>query len=315
MINPILEMKTETILAQTLNRDLKQTIKERRQSISRFCKAKEKSTIVAPINPKIEEKDSCLKEKSSNKPPLQIMVDLEKEKQLLKMAKEEYQSYADIAKFSERLNLRPGIVYLTLKHHNFIQQNETTQYRVLDAYYKSNGNLRGVTEITGLNVWICAKTLEQLGISPNWASYKDRAETGNLGDWAEEEFKKLVPTALDMNMQYQMNNPGFDFMVNGKTIDVKSSNIRKSRSSLQYAFRIRGENKTDLPDFFCLFLIKEGCKEPKSGNYNILLIPKEVLPEKNLSINISLKEGKGNSTMYWDFEVEPSVLHSILDEI
>ncbi|MFK5041539.1 hypothetical protein ACI3P4_11670 [Glaesserella parasuis] len=47
-----------------------------------------------------------------------IIADKDKEQQLLKMAKEHYTSYADVAKFADALNLRAGIVYLTLKYIN-----------------------------------------------------------------------------------------------------------------------------------------------------------------------------------------------------
>lgn len=248
-------------------------------------------------------------------PLTRIIADNEKEQQLLQMAKDRYQSYQDIAMFAKALDLRPGIVYLTLKHHSFIKQNETTEYRVLDAYYRNNGNLKAITEEVKLNVWLCAKTIEKLGLPPNWASYKERADSGKVGDWAEEEFRRLVPGALDMNMQYQMNNPLFDFIVNGKTVDVKSSNLRVNRTSLQYSVRIRNHSDSEMPDFFCLFLIKERNKEAKEGNYHILLIPKEVLPSKNISISIVPKNTEANSAMYWDFEVEPAALAAMLDDI
>ncbi|MFW9304104.1 riboflavin synthase subunit alpha, partial [Glaesserella parasuis] len=90
-----------------------------------------------------------------------IIADKDKEQQLLKMAKEHYTSYADVAKFADALNLRAGIVYLTLKYHGFVKQTETTQYRVLDSYYRHNGDLKEITKDVGLTVWIVAKTLEQ----------------------------------------------------------------------------------------------------------------------------------------------------------
>lgn len=312
MMNPITEMQAQITTAKVLQRDLRQAVQEKKESISKFYSAKEKAEQAVQNPPKMANTPEPLPIVHK---PKQIIADAEKEQQLLKMAKEHYTSYADVAKFAEALGLRAGIVYLTLKHHNFIKQNETTQYRVLDSYYRNNGNLKAITLDTGLKVWIVSRTLEQLGIAPNWASYKERTETGNVGDWAEEEFKRLVPGALDMNMQYQMNNPGFDFMVNGKTVDVKSSNTRATRTSDQYYFRLRREKDDELPDFFCVFLIKDRNKEPGGDNYHILLIPKEVLPDIKKSISIVPKDRKANSTMYWDFEVEPVALAAVLDEI
>ncbi|MCT8517825.1 riboflavin synthase subunit alpha [Glaesserella parasuis] len=246
----------------------------------------------------------------------QIIADKDKEKQLLKMAKEHYRSYADVAKFADALNLRAGIVYLTLKYHGFIKKTETTQYRVLDSYYQHNGDLKEITKDVGLTVWIVAKNLEQLNLSPNWASYKERAETGLKGDWAENEFKRLVPSAIDMNIQYQMNNPRFDFIVNNKEIDVKYSSVRKVRGSKQYALRYDPDN---LPDFFCLFASDdevEKSDDPPSG-YRILLLPREILPKNKTQVNINSDPDnkRASSTMYWDFAVEPAALSALLGNI
>lgn len=245
-------------------------------------------------------------------------MDANKEQQLLKMAKEHYESYADVGKFAEVLDLKPGVVYLTLKHHSFIKQNETTQYRVLDAYYQHNGNLRAITETVGLSVWVVAKTLEQLGLSPDWSRYKAQAENSIKGDVAEAEFRRLVPSAIDMNRTYMRNNPVFDFVVNEKTVDVKLSTLTKSGrgSWQQYNFRARRTPEdTELPDFFCVFCAIDKDKPFQEGNYYVLLIPKEVIPDNNMRVAITKKGGTANSAMYWDFEVPPTALASILGDI
>lgn len=313
MTNPITEMQAQITTAKVLQRDLRQAVQEKKESISKFYSAKEKAEQAVQNPQKVAN--------TSEPPPAvykpkQIIADAEKEQQLLKMAKEHYTSYADVAKFAEALGLRAGIVYLTLKHHNFIKQNETTQYRVLDSYYRNNGNLKAITLDTGLKVWIVARTLEQLGISPNWVSYKDRASSNGQGDWAEEEFRRLVPGALDMNMQYQMNNEVFDFIVNDKTIDVKSTSLAHGTGNhRQYKLKIRKRPDSELPDFFCLFCIIDKNKENGAGNYHILLIPKEVVPDEKLSVAVCEKGSNANSSMYWDFEVEPVALAAMLEEI
>lgn len=244
-------------------------------------------------------------------------MDADKEQQLLKMAKAHYENYADVGRFAKVLDLKPGIVYLALKHHSFIKQNETTQYRVLDAYYQHNGNLRAITEAVGLSVWIVAKTLEQLGLSPNWYHYKAQAESSVKGDVAEAEFRRLVPSAVDMNRQYSRNNAVFDFIVNDKTVDVKLSTLSKSgRNFVQYNLKVRNTpDDNNLPDFFCIFCVIDRDKPFKEGNYRILLVPKEIIPEGNMKIAISRKGGTANSMLYWDFEVEPTALASILGDI
>ena len=255
------------------------------------------------------------------KPQLRrIIADETKEQQLLHLAQTQYQSYKDIAVFAEECGLKPGIVYHTLKYHNFIQQNETTEYRVLDAYYQCNGNLRGIVEMTGLGVWICAKTLENLGFSPKWQSYREiyQANSTPAGGWAEQEFKRLVPDAIDMNNHYRMNNPRFDFLFKDKEIDVKFSALRKTKgSNYQYSFRYKPD---EMPDLFCFFIAAISTEELKSqtpDEYKILLIPSAALPPDRdaLNINHDRNNKKALSRMYWDFEVAPAALESFLESL
>lgn len=312
MLDPINEMKAEITTAKVLQSELHNTLKKKRESIKGFYQAKEKAESEIPPEPL----------KVNIEPPPQpkyrVIADLEKEQALLKMAKAEYQSYADVAKFAKILNLRAGVVYLTLKHHGFIKQNETTQYRVLDSYYNNNGNLKAIVADVGLNVWLCAKTLEQLGLSPNWQSYKEDKVEVNLGDWAEEQFRKLVGNALDMNRYYQSSNPNYDFIINGKTVDVKGSTLKtgsgENARSPQYAFRIKSDSP---PDFYCVFLIKDKDKAYSLDNCHILLFPKDILPNNRKGVYIAKKSDTSTalSQMYWDFEVEPAALATMLEYI
>lgn len=255
-------------------------------------------------------------EPPKDQPKFNVMHDTEKERALLKLAKAEYECYQDVAKFAKMLNLKPGIVYLTLKRHNFIQQNETTQYRVLDSYYRNNGNLKAITIDVGLSVWLCAKTLEQLGLSPNWNSYRDsftRQGVNAQGASGEEEFKRLVPYAVDMNGQYQANNPVFDFLVGETTVDVKTGKLRRHPRSNSgwYEFKILSQ---ELPDFYAFFALKDSEKPLSAGNYHLFLIPSAVIPERISSVRIGeITERHRNP--YWDFEIEPAALSVILEEV
>lgn len=100
------------------------------------------------------------------------------------------------------MNIRAGAVYVVLKAHNFIKHADTTEHRVMTAYFKHNGKLAAITEETGLTVWIVAKTIENLGYSPRRQEYRDSryiTGSGRGGIGAEEQFKRLVPDAVDMN--------------------------------------------------------------------------------------------------------------------
>lgn len=236
------------------------------------------------------------------------------QKALLSLAKSEYQNYQDVRHFAERLSLRAGQVYEVLKHHGFIKQNETTEYRVMNAYFECEGNLKKITEQTGLTVWICAKTIEKCGYSPRWTSYRAYTESCNIGDWAEAEFNRLVPQSLNMNQRYQANHPVFDFVIGEKTIDVKASALRVSRTSLSYNFRYDPKN---MPDFFCLFCIPQTSREMKEiKKYHVLLIPSAALPTNKTTFRMTgSKETMAESRIYWDFEVQPCALAAFLDEL
>lgn len=310
MINPITEMRADITTTKVLQAELQQTLKQKRQAVHGFYTAKTKAENELPAerNVQIEPPKT---------PKYSPMADKSKEAELLKMAKARYQSYHDIAVFAKELGLRPGVVYLTLKHHNFIKPTESTQYRVLESYYRHNGNLRSITEETGLTVWICAKTIEQLGLSPKWQSYRASLSTtaSGIGNSGEEEFIRLVPQAVDMNQDYLMNNPTFDFIINEKTIDVKTGTLRINNSTSKdgnYAFRVNNER----PDFYCFFCVKDSEKGVISGNYHILLIPSVIIPSDKTTVFISHdKHANKNSALYWDFEVEPAALESVLESI
>lgn len=234
--------------------------------------------------------------------------------ELLSLAKHEYQDIHDVRRFADRLHIRPGIVYNTLKEHGFIRQNETTEYRVVNAYFEFGGNLKAIADTTKLPVWICAKTLEKFKYPTNWHQYKADSETANLGEWAENEFKRLVPQSLDMNRQYQPNNPIFDFFVGDKRIDVKCSGKRISRNSRSYNFRY---DPAELPDYFCLFAIPQECADIEQGKvneYHVFLFPSEILPSNKTSFRMTTDKynPKATSRIYWDFEVQPAALSAIL---
>lgn len=68
----------------------------------------------------------------------------ERETQILNWAKENYKDYHDIQICAEKLNIRAGAVYTVLKTHNFIKHADTTEHRVMSAYFKHNGRLAAI---------------------------------------------------------------------------------------------------------------------------------------------------------------------------
>lgn len=115
------EMKAEITTAQVLQNELRQTIQSKQKAVHAFYSAKEKSEQAVEIPKK------SAKIEPPPVPKFNTIADKDKEAELLKMAKARYQSYADVALFAKELNLRAGVVYLTLKHHGFIRQLATRQ--------------------------------------------------------------------------------------------------------------------------------------------------------------------------------------------
>ena len=86
---------------------------------------------------------------------------------------------------------------------------------------------------------------------------------------AEKLFQKIVPEAVDINSNFKMNNPDFDFTYNGLTIDVKYSSLLERRGCEYWNF------KNSKADVIIAFLERE--KESELDDPYILFIPTEVM--------------------------------------
>ncbi|OOF52742.1 hypothetical protein [Rodentibacter trehalosifermentans] len=242
-----------------------------------------------------------------------------RERIILNWAKEHYKGYTSINTFPfHQYDMKPkitaGVVYLCLKKHSFIQQNETTEYRVMDAYFRFNGNLLFMCEDLGLGVWIVAKTVEKLGYPPRWHEYRESRyiTRSSSGTSAEMKFKQLVPDAVDMNENYRENNPIFDFIVNEKTVDVKELTAisRKYNKQQYYDFKFP-KNEEERADFYCLFLCHDKQARMK-GSFDVLLIPQEALPMNKGQTQISVSETANSHKFFYQFQVDPTSLAYML---
>ncbi|WP_386696745.1 riboflavin synthase subunit alpha [Lonepinella sp. MS14436] len=302
-------LQSEITTAKLMNNEIRTKLNKMRDKVADFHQArqqvKENITSVEQAI-KFERKEKAMqKYVLPNKPP----TDKDLENKIIQLAKTKYETWRDIETIAQELGVRAGVVYLTLKHHSFIRQTETSDYRVVDAYYRCNKNLGLIAEEVGFSVWVCAKILEKHSLSPNWQTYKNRANSLSVGDIGEELFRKLVPEAVDMNVFVGENNPRFDFIVNEKTIDVKTA--RKNREGT-HKFRIRYQKGDEIPDYFCLFVASDE-KEIKQNNYAILLIPKEAIPAEITTLPLPQKGSlKSKYAVYWDFEVPPDSVSSML---
>lgn len=312
-----LETQTELIVGQVLTQQLKQQTKldSMRKSVSSYLQRKE----AAPPTPAAEplpKKEKAIAPMPAPLPPQEM------EEAIIAWAKCHYNGIDDIKRCATETGITAGKVYHTLKYHSFIKQNETTEYRVLNGYFKHNGRLADIAEETGLSVWVVAKTIQKLGYSPKWQEYRDSRylTKTSVGIGAEAKFKKLVPTALDANEDLRENMPGYDFIVNEKTVDVKESILysvpRKKEKAWRFYIPALLEDRAD---FYCFFCLHD--REARSnGAYDLLLLPKEVLPEcpSNKSgkrqVWIGASPQLDSHQFYFQFKVDPAALNYMLTD-
>lgn len=175
---------------------------------------------------------------------------------------------------------------------------------IVDIYMEC-GDFKEAVRRSGLPAYVAHIKLLGSGV----LKIKDKIEYGNkammLGGKAEELFQKYVPTAIDANKLYRMNNPGFDFEYKGLTIDVKYSSLRNKRKENKtnnWAIRCSGER-----DFIVAFLESNPKQELK--NPIILLIPYGML-SFNANVQLYFSE---NSEIFQTYQVLPEQLVEILD--
>ena len=95
------------------------------------------------------------------------------------------------------------------------------------------------------------------------------SENMKKGIEAEKLFQKIVPEAVDINSNFKMNNPDFDFTYDGLTIDVKYSSLLERKGCEYWNF------KNSKADVIIAFLERK--KESELNDPYILFIPTEVM--------------------------------------
>ncbi|MBE2895756.1 riboflavin synthase subunit alpha [Pasteurellaceae bacterium HPA106] len=315
-MNPISEMKahvetkTELMINDALQAQFKAAKKNRLQTMRENLTEYNTRKVIAANTPMQAPKPESVVKAALPQAALPNDDIVEK---VLAWAKDNYHSYKDIPAGAQACDTNAGAVYRTLKAHGLVAEQDTTEYRVIKAYFKYSGNLRFMTEDLGLGVWVVAKTVEALGYSPRWHEYRESrylSRSNFSGVGAEAEFKKLVPSALDMNEDYQECNPVFDFVVNGKTVDVKEYTQSYDRRVDINSYRCR-ISKRDRPDYYCLFLCHDKEKRIKGG-YTILLIPTITLPKESSSFYINADPNSDGWKRWSEFAVDPNSLNYIL---
>ncbi|MEG2273542.1 MAG: hypothetical protein RSA22_07290 [Acinetobacter sp.] len=158
--------------------------------------------------------------------------------------------------------------------------------------YKNLGSAKCVAnelEISILDVYV---VLKKHKLSIEERMQMAASATSILGAQGEDEFKKLVPFAVEVNAVINAN-PAFDFLVGDITIDVKASHIVKRGVAKvrreQWFFVLQRSYQSQYgAQFYVLFALYG--KDPKDG-YDTYIIPSELLAGiKSVNINIKDKE-------------------------
>ncbi len=138
--------------------------------------------------------------------------------------------------------------------------------QVTDIYQKTHDFMECVRQ-TGLPAFRVHIILAHAGM----LSIHDKVNYGTgrqrMGGKAEEYFQKLMPEAVDQNRYYRFNNPDFDFVYRGITIDIKYGGISKAAKPGKPTWHIRLSGKqeitiaflerapgTKLDNPYCLFI-------------------------------------------------------------
>lgn len=161
--------------------------------------------------------------------------------------------------------------------------------------YMSMGDFHKAVNASGLPTYVAYIKLLKSGVLRIQDKISYGSEGARLGGRAEELFQRLVPSAVDANRMFRKNNPMYDFMIEGLTVDVKYSSRHEHGS--HWAFRFSGEQ-----DMICAFLERTAGR--RLDNPIILLIPSAFLKGKRLYMS--------EDSEYMDFEVSARDLDMVV---
>ena len=182
--------------------------------------------------------------------------------------------------------------------------NKITDKECIDAYQKHKHLKKAADEI-GIKWQTLYCRLKKNGIKVVGDKTKYGSMSDKIGAKGENEFKKLVPLAIDEN-QNQFQAP-IDFTVNGYGVDVKVSGRKKSGkkySSQRWAFSIKKQESK------CDFFVMMAYSEDHLILEKVFLIPADMCRFLQ-SISISV-----NGTSKWlDYEVQPEDLECFFNSL
>jgi len=144
--------------------------------------------------------------------------------------------------------------------------------------------------------------LKRAGIAVTGDKLRYGSDTDKLAARAELLFSTLVPDAINCNAKKFQSK--VDFVVNGHSVDVKSSRLQeKNGKPTRLAFSLKKQEL--LADFFVCF----GFVDDKSSH--CLLIPSEIAKNyQTMSVSITNRSSK-----WWDYEIDKNDLADFFNSL
>ena len=165
-----------------------------------------------------------------------------------------------------------------------------------EKIYKLNHDFQKTVMVSKIPAYILFMHFLKRGLINKKDHIQFASKSMQKGIKAEELFQELVPKAVDINGNFRMNNPAYDFIYNGLTIDIKYSsiltrkdkdywNVRNSKADIIVAFLESGKDK-ELKNPYILFIPTAIMRElgqiyitKEGGYFKHFLIPQDKLSE------------------------------------
>ncbi len=171
-----------------------------------------------------------------------------------------------------------------------------TAERCIAAYAEAK-HLKLAAKIVGIPWQTVYWHLRKQGVPVTGDRSRYGSESDRLGAHGERLFMKLVPQAVDHNLE--MFQPKVDFTVGDVTVDVKTASLRGGR----WSFSVKKQKL--YCDFFVMFALSSDKEHVAS-----LMIPTEVLSHHQ---TISLSNNRRGK--WWDFHITNPEIQAFFEEV
>ena len=166
--------------------------------------------------------------------------------------------------------------------------------------------LRAAAEEAGINIIQATMIARHSGILRITEAAIVNSKAGEIGRIGEEIFQKHLPEAVNTNLSVQLNNPSYDFILNGVKIDIKTSAGAKGQRGADDKYRFSCHNKFKA-DLFVLIVKenKQASARDESAYRHCFIIPSLfLLNHEKIEICKAVVEGEKLAWAEYLFPIE-----------